>query len=107
MREQLDKISKLYAEKGFFLAEVRYELDAAPQQRGRVRFVIDEGDEVTVRRIRFVGNDHLPSASCAAVMQTERDRLLLVPQLEQHVPQGDASTRTSTGCRRCTTTTAT
>ena len=68
--------AKLYAEKGFFLAEVSYELSRARTTRSTVRFVIDEGDEVTVRRIRFIGNDHLPDADLRAVMQTSETGFL-------------------------------
>ena len=31
VREQLDKIKKLYAEKGFFLAQVEYKLEPRPK----------------------------------------------------------------------------
>ena len=70
VREQLDKIQQLYAEKGFFLAQVRYELEPRANNEVTVRFVIDEGDEVTVRRIRFIGNKNLAAAELRAVMQT-------------------------------------
>ncbi|HMI92743.1 MAG TPA: outer membrane protein assembly factor BamA, partial [Polyangiales bacterium] len=70
VREQLDKIRALYAEKGFFLAQVRYELDPQANNEVIVRFVIDEGDEVAVRRIRFIGNENLSESDLRAVMQT-------------------------------------
>ena len=56
VRDQFEKIKKLYAEKGFFLAQVSYKLDPRPNDQIAVRFVIDEGEEVTVRRLRFIGN---------------------------------------------------
>jgi outer membrane protein insertion porin family len=70
VREQLEKIRQLYAEKGFFLAQVRYELEPRPNNEVTVRFVIDEGEEVTVRRLRFIGNKHLQADELKAVMQT-------------------------------------
>ena len=70
VREQLDKIRQLYAEKGFFLAQVHYELEPQPNNEVIVRFVIDEGDEVAVRRIRFIGNENLTESELRAVMQT-------------------------------------
>src|SRR5262245_38648370 len=54
VREQLEKIKKLYAEKGFFLAQVSYKLKPRKNNEVTVRFVIDEGDQVTVRRLRFI-----------------------------------------------------
>jgi len=70
VREQLEKIRQLYAEKGFFLAQVRYELEPLPHDEVAVRFVIDEGEEVTVRRVRFIGNENLKDSELHAVMQT-------------------------------------
>jgi outer membrane protein insertion porin family len=70
VREQLEKIRALYAEKGFFLAQVRYELDPRPNDEVAVRFIIDEGEEVVVRRVRFIGNEALSDDELHAVMQT-------------------------------------
>ena len=75
VREQLDKIRELYAEKGFFLAKVEYELEEQPNDAVAVKFLIDEGDEVTVRRIRFVGNENLTDDELASVMQTSETGL--------------------------------
>lgn len=68
--EQLGKIRELYAEKGFFLAKIKYELDSLPNDEARVRFVIDEGTEVTVRRIRFLGNKNIEDGEIKGYMQT-------------------------------------
>jgi outer membrane protein insertion porin family len=76
VREQLDKIRQLYAEKGFFLARVSYELEPKPRNEVAVRFVIDEGAEVTVRRLRFIGNDNLSDADLRSVMQTSETSVL-------------------------------
>lgn len=70
VRDQLEKIRQLYAEKGFFLARVRYELEPRPNNEVTVRFVIDEGEEVTVRRIRFIGNENIEDADLQAIIQT-------------------------------------
>lgn len=70
VREHLDNIRTLYAEKGFFLAKVDYELVPQPNNQIEIRFLIDEGEEVVVRRIRFLGNEALDSGDLKAVMQT-------------------------------------
>jgi outer membrane protein insertion porin family len=69
---QVSKIRELYSKEGYFLARVRYELHKMPTDRNEVevRFLIDEGDEVTVRRIRFVGNKALSQGELTGVMQT-------------------------------------
>ncbi len=70
VREQLDRIQDLYAEEGYFLARVKYELDPMPNNQVRVRFIVDEGEEVTVRRIVFLGNKNLDDDDLKSVMQT-------------------------------------
>jgi outer membrane protein insertion porin family len=76
VREQLEKIKKLYAEKGFFLAQVSYKLEPRPNNEVTVRFVIDEGDQVTVRRLRFIGNENLTASALKGVMQTSETGFL-------------------------------
>ena len=70
VKKELEKIRQLYAEKGYFLAKVHYELDPMPHHETRVRFVIEEGEEVTVRRIRFLGNTSLADSDIKKYMQT-------------------------------------
>jgi outer membrane protein insertion porin family len=76
VRDQLEKIRALYAEKGFFLAQVRYELEPQANDEVKVKFIIDEGDEVIVRRVRFIGNDALTESELQAVMQTSETGFL-------------------------------
>ena len=70
VKRQLEKIREYYAEKGFFLAEVGYELDPLPNDEVRIRFVISEGEEVAVRRIRFLGNQAIDDAEIKRYLQT-------------------------------------
>lgn len=70
VRENVTKIRDFYAEKGYFLARVRYHLEPLPHNEVEVRFDIDEGESVTVRRIRFVGNRNLPTSEIQGAMQT-------------------------------------
>lgn len=70
VREHLQEIRDLYAEKGFFLATVAYKLDKQANNEVTVRFIIDEGREVTIRRIRFLGNEKLTDDELRSVMQT-------------------------------------
>jgi outer membrane protein insertion porin family len=76
VRTQVDKIRDLYAEKGYFLAKIKYELHDRPNNEVQVQFVIDEGAEVSVRRIRFVGNDHLSDSELRGVIQTSQTNVL-------------------------------
>lgn len=72
VREQLTKIRDKYAEQGFFLARVTYRLREMDNDQVEVVFAIEEGQRVTVRRIRFVGNRHIPASQLSGVMRTHQ-----------------------------------
>ncbi len=72
VEESADKVRALYAESGFFLADVKYELKrvAGDTNQIDILFKIDEGAEVDVRRVSFVGNKQLPAKELLKIMQT-------------------------------------
>ncbi len=72
VESQADAMRQLYSEEGFFLADIDYELKRIPGDTNQVDvvFKIDEGAEVEVRRISFVGNKELPAAELLKIMQT-------------------------------------
>jgi outer membrane protein insertion porin family len=70
VREQLTKIRDVYAEEGFFLAKVTYKLVPMANNQVEVRYDIVEGPEVSVRRIEFIGNDHIPAEDLLQFMRT-------------------------------------
>ncbi len=70
VREQLTKIRDVYAEKGYFLAKVNYRLIAMPNNQVEVRYDIVEGPEVSVRRIQYIGNDHISDDDILAFQRT-------------------------------------
>jgi outer membrane protein insertion porin family len=67
---QVTRMRDLYAEKGYFLARITPRLVRTENNEVDVVFDIVEGDEVTVRRIRFVGNRFISSADLRGIMQT-------------------------------------
>ncbi|HHL39669.1 MAG TPA: outer membrane protein assembly factor BamA [Deltaproteobacteria bacterium] len=70
LRENADKIKALYAEEGFFLAQVEPEVQTDGLD-ATVTFRIREGDEVRVRRISFIGNEVFTDDELKAVMNTK------------------------------------
>jgi outer membrane protein insertion porin family len=70
LQRQLAAIRDKYADEGFFLARVDYRLDRMDNNQVRVVFTVDEGERVTVRRVRFVGNRHISSDDLSGIMQT-------------------------------------
>ena len=72
VKNQVTKIRDLYAEEGYFLARITYDVRRLSNDRNEVevRFLIDEGEEVTVRRIRFLGNRSIESSELNGFMET-------------------------------------
>ena len=69
------KIKEAYAEKGYFLAEVSYELKPQKNNEVSVVFKIVEHQAVTVRRIQFVGNHEVPESDLREIMMTGQTSL--------------------------------
>jgi outer membrane protein insertion porin family len=70
VQRSVQKIRDKYAEKGYFLAEVESEIVPQKSNEVLVRFHIKEHQQVSVRRITFIGNDHIPSDELRATMFT-------------------------------------
>jgi outer membrane protein insertion porin family len=70
VRRSVQKLKDAYAEKGFFLADVTYEVKQARENEVIVKFKIKEHEPVTVRRVTFIGNDHLTDEELRDQMQT-------------------------------------
>lgn len=71
VREQVTKVRDKYAEEGFFLARVKTRLRNLPKNQVEVAFVIEEGERVTVRRVRFIGNRSIPDDELSGIMRTK------------------------------------
>lgn len=70
IKEQITKLRDKYAEEGHYLARISYRLKRTSKNEVNVIFDINEGNEVTVRRIRFSGNHHLSDEDLRGIMQT-------------------------------------
>ena len=70
IRRGIQKVRDKYAEEGYFLAEVSYEV--VPQKGNEVllKLTVKERDPITVHRVTFIGNDHVPDAELREVMLT-------------------------------------
>ena len=59
VRRSVQKIKDAYAEKGYFLADVEYAIEPQRENEVIVKFKITEHQPVTVRRVTFIGNEHV------------------------------------------------
>ena len=63
-----DALQRYYQQQGYFFARVDWRREHLSAEEDRVTFVVDEGPELKVRGIEFVGNSVLPSSELAEVV---------------------------------------
>ncbi|MBN1611030.1 MAG: outer membrane protein assembly factor BamA [Polyangiaceae bacterium] len=76
IRRSIQKIRDMYAERGYFLAEVTSEIDPKENNEVIVRLKIQEHNEVTVRRVTFIGNENISDTELREVMYTGQGGIL-------------------------------
>jgi outer membrane protein insertion porin family len=70
IKKNAEKVKELYVEKGFYLADVGYELKELPKNRVELTFVINERAKVEVKRITFSGNQKISDDELEGIMET-------------------------------------
>ncbi|MFV8250906.1 outer membrane protein assembly factor BamA [Bdellovibrio bacteriovorus] len=72
VKEAVEKIQKLYEDKGFFLAKIDSEVqEVTKDETVRLVFKIRENDKVKVKKITFLGNNHMGDSSLKSKMLTQ------------------------------------
>lgn len=72
VKEAVEKVQKLYEDKGFFLAKVEAEVQILKQDETvRLVFKVRENDKVKVKKITFLGNKHLGDSQLKSKMLTQ------------------------------------
>ena len=77
-KTSVDIIKRYYKEKGFLNVGVDVETKKDSVIRGaiRVRFVVDRGEKVKIKKITFNGNDHVKESKLVRSMKKTRDARL-------------------------------
>lgn len=57
LTENVQRIQQLYRAEGFYLADVRFEVEQLPADAVAVNFIVEEGEKSKLREIDFVGNE--------------------------------------------------
>jgi outer membrane protein insertion porin family len=76
VKKNMEKIRELYLQRGFYMADVTYELKRVNQSEVDVYFRVHENAKVEVRRVNFVGNKAASDQDLRAVMLTQESDLL-------------------------------
>lgn len=70
--EAIQKMEKLYEEKGYFLARINYSLTTVKENESvNLKFEIEENEMVKVKKINFIGNSKLGSGKLKSMMATQ------------------------------------
>jgi len=70
VKEDVEKIKALYRDKGYYDAEVTYDVESLEGNRVDVAFRIEEKKKLHIRRITFTGNQHFSDDELKGVIQT-------------------------------------
>jgi outer membrane protein insertion porin family len=76
LKKNVQKIKQLYVEKGFYMAEVDYELKRPAPAEVEVWFRCHEHAKVEVRRVNFVGNKAIADQDLREVVVTREGNIL-------------------------------
>jgi outer membrane protein insertion porin family len=71
IKKNVEKIREQYLQRGFYMAEVDYELRRDSPGQVDVHFFIHENSKVEVRRVDFTGNQHVIDQELRDVMLTQ------------------------------------
>ncbi|MCB9091270.1 MAG: outer membrane protein assembly factor BamA [Halobacteriovoraceae bacterium] len=73
LKQDINTISKMYEDKGYFLADINYNLQKDSNEAVAITFNIEEHDKVKVKKITFLGNKEIPDDELKNFMLTRED----------------------------------
>ncbi len=76
LKNDIVSLQDLYEEKGFFLANVDYEIDRLDNENVLLKFKINEFDKVQVKKITFLGNERFSDKEIKSIMFTREEDAL-------------------------------
>ena len=77
IRENINKITNAYREKGYYEARVNYELVSVTKTEVDLVLLIDEGGKLAIKEIKFEGNQAFKAKAIKNVMETKEKTLLI------------------------------
>ena len=72
VRTAIEKMEKFYEEKGYFLARVKYRVESLKDKdKVKLIFEVQENEQVTVKKVKILGAQKIPSGKLKDVMITK------------------------------------
>jgi outer membrane protein insertion porin family len=69
--DNINKIKKMYREKGFYEVQITYDLVPVTNKEVDLVLHINEGGKMSIKEINFTGNDHFKAKELRDVMETK------------------------------------
>jgi outer membrane protein insertion porin family len=76
IKESMDEIRKHYASQGYYAAKVGYEIDYETDYDATLKFIIDEPEKASVKKINFIGNKIFKESLLKGYMRTKEKGIL-------------------------------
>ncbi|MEW6443375.1 MAG: outer membrane protein assembly factor BamA [bacterium] len=76
LKENVEKIRKLYANEGYFRASIEYDIRPQDNNQVTVAFKIQENKEIKIRRIVFLGDQVFPDKKLRKTIESKKKSLL-------------------------------
>lgn len=91
VEESLIRIKNKYLAEGLFNAVVKYSIEEAEDEKNavNVEFIIDEGEDIKVKKIAILGNTIVPLRTLRGMMQTQEDGLFADAKFDKMTYEDD------------------
>ncbi|MCI5144051.1 MAG: outer membrane protein assembly factor BamA [Candidatus Electrothrix sp. AR3] len=70
LNKAVQRINKLYRDKGYYSAKAKFEVAQPDAETTEVRFIINEGGEMSVVKINFIGNSSFDNDELEDIIET-------------------------------------
>ncbi len=71
LNETVERFAEKYEEKGYYLADIQYEVVPQPENQVKVIFRVNENDQIKVKNIEIIGNTVINDSEITGIMQTQ------------------------------------
>jgi len=70
IKDGIVKLKEFYKKKGFYQADIHYEVSTLPNNQLELKVNIKEGSKIYITDIQFIGNKHFSSGKLKKIMET-------------------------------------
>ncbi len=76
LRQSINKLKDYYAQKGYYNAEIKYEVISMPKNQVIIKYKIKEHKKVYIKKVEIIGNKKIKTKAIKKVMFTKEKSIL-------------------------------